>query len=252
VTAPITILHRRNKVEMLSALPSGAWVEIDIDLLNGVPVLTHDPIKSTSAAPERLADYLPQAIRRGVAGFVLDCKRENAERPVEAILAEHKIVDYFYINEMEIQGDMRLARERMHKTAIRIWQYRGARDLLRYVEDTRKAKENGPNWAWVDCWQRGLSEGIGRAFIPLTQTDAHALQRLEVKLCICSPELYAHRYDVTYKAGELEEIYRGVVNYRKKLMHVGIQPEAACTKFPWLWTMDIDLLLKAKALGLGG
>lgn len=248
VAGPLVIIHRRNGIETLSGLPPGAWIEIDIDLLNGEPVLSHDPVLSTLPAPSRLIDFLPQALRRGVAGFILDCKREGAEYAIEPLLAEHNLVNYFYINEMEVQGDMCLAREPMHKTAVRIWQYRGARDLIRYAEDMKKATQNGPCWAWIDGWQRGLLKDMDKVLIPITQIDARALQKLDVKLCLCSPELYVHDYRKKYKAAELEEMYRGVVNYRKKLLHVGIQVDAVCTKFPWLWTMDIELLLKAKTL----
>jgi hypothetical protein len=252
VTAPLIILHRRNRIDMLSALPPGAWIEIDIDVHDGDPILTHDPVTPKSGKAARLAEFLPQAIRRGVAGFAFDCKRENVELAVEPLLAQHKVENYFYFNETEIQGDMFLAAVRAHKSAVRVWQYRGARDVIRYVEDMKKAKQNGPAWAWIDSWQRGVLQDIGKAVVPLNQADARNLQKLGVKLCIGSPELYAHDYEKTYKITELEEIYRGVVRYRERLLQTGIQPDSACTKFPWLWTMEINLLLKAKRLGVGG
>jgi hypothetical protein len=244
---PIVIIHRRNTVESLASLPNGAWIELDVDLHNGVPVLTHDPLKADDET-EPLAKFLPRALRRGAAGFVFDCKRENAGTFIKPLLSEHNITNYFYLNEMEVQADMFMAADRLHRTAARIWQYRGAKDLIRYAETMRSAKQNAPGWAWVDCWQRGLADDMTKAFVPLTQTEAHGLRKLEVKLCICSPELYVHDYEKKYKAAELEEIYRGTVNYRKKLLHAGVMPDAVCTKFPWLWTMDIDILQKAKTL----
>src|SRR5262249_39930687 len=102
---PIVIIHRRNSVESLASLPRDAWIELDIDLLDGVPVLTHDPIKPDDE-PEALAKFLPRALRRGAAGFVFDCKRENAEEFIKPLLSEHDITNYFYLNEMEVQGDI--------------------------------------------------------------------------------------------------------------------------------------------------
>jgi len=247
MTSPLIILHRRNRIDQLKDLPAGCWVEVDVDLRDGVACVGHDSMAGQPVLT--LEDYLTHAIKRGVTGFAFDCKREHAEKAVQPLLSAHKIVDYFYLNEIETVADRFLAVSRDHRSAIRVWQYHGAYDVIRYAGDMKAETQSFPGWVWVDCWRRGLIEDIGNAFIPLSQSDAQKLHQLGVKLCICSPELYAHDYDKTYTPDELQAIYRGVVAYRHSLIKNGISFAAVCTKFPWLWIKDIDPLLSAKELG---
>src|ERR1700722_18573576 len=109
MTEPIIIVHRRNHSDQLSGLPAGCWVEVDIDLHDGMPVLSHDPVGPNGA--ELLDTYLLRAVLRGISGFVFDCKRENVEAAIAPLLATHNIANYFYLNEMEILGDMFLDRD---------------------------------------------------------------------------------------------------------------------------------------------
>jgi len=247
MSAPILIIHRRNRTMQLNGLPRHCWVEIDIDLLEGVPCLSHDPVTREMSA-EKLTEFLPRALERGIEGFVFDCKRENAEAAVHPLIEQHKIANYFYLNEMDVQADILMAKDASHRSAARIWQYRGARDVIRYVEDMKKDKQSRPAWAWIDCWQRGLPENMAQAAVPINQADARALQQIGVRLCVCSPELYAHSYDKKYEMAELEKIYSGIVRYRHRLLQTGVHFDAVCTKFPWLWTMDVDLLLSSRSL----
>ena len=248
VSAPLVILHRRNRIELLSALPSGAWIEIDIDLVDGEPVLTHDPVTPNATAPSQLADFLPQALRRGVSGFVFDCKREDAEYAVEPFLAANIDRQLFLY-----QRDGNSGRYVSGADS-------GAQNRDAHLAISRRARCDPLCRRYEKSQTKRPRLGLGRLLAArsagryrtrrcaVTQTDARNLQKLGVKLCLCSPELYVHDYRKKYKASELEDIYRGVVHYRKNLMQVGIQVDAACTKFPWLWTMEIDLLLKAKTL----
>jgi len=249
MTAPIIILHRRNYSEQISDLPRGGWIEIDVDCLDGMACVSHDPA-TKEAMPEPLSVFIPRALEKGVAGFVFDCKRENVEKAVQPIIARYGITNYFYLNEMEIQGDICLARDAAHRTALRIWRYRPARDLIRYAEEMKAASQPAPGWAWIDCWQRELAADIGKPFLPINQADAHRLQRLGVKLCVCSPELYMHNYEKTYEPIDLENIYRSVVRYRQRLMQTGVATDAVCTKFPRLWMLDADELLASENLNV--
>jgi hypothetical protein len=245
MSAPVIILHRRNRSDMLADLPQDAWIEVDLDLRDGAPCLSHDAALRNA---ERLEDFLPQALKCGVKGFLFDCKREGVERTVQPLLVKHNITDYFYLNEMEIEADRFHAASRDHRSALRIWQYRGAADIIRYAEETRARGEKYPQWAWIDCWHRELRDNIGKAVVPLVRDEADKLHRAGISLCICSPELYVHDYDKTYKPGELQKIYRGIVQLRRKLTEEGIREDAVCTKFAKLWTQDLNFLEKTSTL----
>jgi hypothetical protein len=248
MTEPIIVVHRRNKSEQLANLPAGSWVEIDIDLHDGAPVLSHDPVGPNGA--ELLDTCLLRAVLRGVAGFVFDCKRENVEPLIKPLLATHNITNYFYLNEMEVQADIFLDRDTGHHSAVRIWQYRGAAGIIRYANDMKATRQNYPDWVWIDCWRRGLPTDITKAFVPLNKSEASGLQEAGMKLCICSPELYVHSYDKTYANDDLQTIYRGVVRYRQALQQGGIMGDAVCTKFPKLWTEDLDSMNRASEIKL--
>ncbi|MGE3624198.1 MAG: hypothetical protein AB7H77_10070 [Bdellovibrionales bacterium] len=222
------IHHRRNRIEPLRNLPKGSWIEIDIDLCEGMPFVSHDPVVHADK-PMRLEEFLPQALVLGIGGFIFDCKREGAAATVQPLIDRHNITDYFYLNEMEIQADMSLAKDSRHRSALRIWQYRSAADVIRY------AAAATPGWAWIDSWQRGLEQDIGKAFIPLSGEEARRLKQDGVKLCLCSPELYAHTYDRIYAPEELEALQGGVIAWRDKVRQSGIQADAVCTKFAEVW-----------------
>lgn len=247
---PILVIHRRNRIEELAGLPRGSWVEIDVEIHEGAAYLMHDPLRDhpskTKPVPDKMESYVPAALKAGVAGFVVDCKRENAEKFVKPILALNKVTNFFFLNEMEVQADIFQEQNGTHQSGIRVWKYRNADDVIRITEDTKKARQSAPQWVWVDCWQRGLLQDINKAFRPMTGEQAKKLQALAVKLCVCSPELYAHKYGADYSASELTVFYQGVIRYREELAREGIHGDAICTKFPWLWTLDLGLLQKAE------
>lgn len=246
---PLLVIHRRNRIEELAGLPRGCWVEIDIEIHEGTPYLIHDPLTAppaqTNPVPDKLAAYIPAALKAGVAGFIVDCKRENAEQFVKPLLAQNKVTDFYFLNEMEVQADIFQEQNATHQNGIRVWKYRNADDVIRIAEDMKKAGQAAPQWVWVDCWQRGLLQDIARAYRPVSGAQAQKLQALGVKLCICSPELYVHRYGADYSADELTVFYQGVLRYRQELEREGVNGDAVCTKFPWLWTRDLALLQKA-------
>ncbi len=232
---PLLVVHRRNRIDQLKNLPKGCWVELDIEPHEGTLYLSHDHLKNLSGKPDRFADYLPQALAAGVAGFVIDCKREAVEKTIEPLLAQHGVRDYFYLNEMEVQADIYQSQNPAHSTGMRIWKYRGAGDVIRMVRDMKKTGGAAPQWIWVDCWQRGLLEDIHAANVPLNAQEARELQGLGVKLCICSPELYVHKYDTDYAADVLAAFHAGTRSYKKKLAEAGIMGDSICTKFPDVW-----------------
>ena len=238
-TSPVLALHRRNRIDQLDAVPTGSWVEIDLDLYENEVYLTHDPTGSNprdlSPPVDRLEAYLASALEKGVAGFILDCKRENVEKFVQPILGRHHITNYFYLNEMEIQADIFLEKNDAHHNGIRIWKYRSAEDVIRYAHDMKSGGFAAPTWSWIDCWQHGLLQNINNAYLPINKSQAAALQDANVKLCICSPELYVHQYGKNYSIKELVILENGVRAYRKKLEAQAIQPDMICTKFAGWW-----------------
>lgn len=237
--APVLVVHRRNRIDQLAILPKGCWIEIDLDIYSGRIYLNHDPLtqapESLSPEPDLFDAFLPRALEAGVAGFVLDCKRENVEKLARPLLEKHGVSDYFYLNEMEVQADIFISQNAAHRTGVRVWKYRGASDVLRYAADMKAMGQCPPAWVWVDCWQQGLLQDTQNAHLPVNGEDASRLQKLGVRLCVCSPELYVHSYVRDYDVKELELMQAGVAAYRTRLAGEGINPDAICTKFPRWW-----------------
>lgn len=242
---PLIVVHRRNKIEQLKGLPQGCWIEIDIEIYEGKAYLTHDSISSQDALPDRLDEFVPEALKNGVAGFVVDCKRECAEKIVRPILDQQGVKNYFYLNEMEVQADIFQFLDPEHRSGIRVWKYRGAQDIIRMAEEMTAIGGAFPKWIWLDCWQRGLLDDIMKAYLPMTSQEAQKLQSLGVKLCICSPELYVHKYDTLYDKPTLAGFYRGTLAFRQKLLDEGIEGDSICTKFPRLWLEPMKELVNA-------
>jgi len=244
-TQPLQIIHRRNKSSQLKGLPQGCWIEIDVEIYHDKAYLTHDPIRNDQALPDLLETFVPLALENGVAGFVVDCKRECAEKWVKPIFEKHRVTDYFYLNEMEVQADIFQSTDPTHNSGLRIWKYRRAPDVIRFAEDITAQGGAFPKWIWVDCWERGLLEDIMHAHLPLSGEEAAKLQSLGVKLCICSPELYVHKYNTDYDEATLNGFFRGMLAYRDQVEAAGIHPDSICSKFPEIWLED-KAKLKAK------
>ena len=237
--APVIIVHRRNRIDQIKGLSRGVWVELDVDVHEGTVYLTHDPLtvapSKMKPAPDLFEAFVEKACAQGVAGFVVDCKRENVEKFVLPILQKHSVTDYCFLNEMEVQADIFQSQSPAHKSCMRVWKYGSADDVYNLVKDAKEAGGEGPQYVWVDCWQRGLLTDINKAHVPMTGEQAKRLQGLGVKLCICSPELYVHKYDTDYTSAELEGFYNGVTRFRCAIENAGIAADMVCTKFPHLW-----------------
>lgn len=237
---PLIVVHRRNEIAQLDVLPQGCWIEIDVEIFKDKAYLTHDPITGKDALPDLLEDFVPKALENGVAGFVVDCKREAAEKWVKPIFEKHDVTNYFYLNEMEVQADIFQSLDPTHNSGIRIWKYHSAPDIIRMAKDIKAEGGAFPKWVWYDCWQRGLLGDIMQAYMPTTGEEACELQAEGVQLCVCSPELYVHVYNTDYTEDQLNAFYKGTITYRKKLIDAGITPDAVCTKFPHLWLDPIE------------
>lgn len=237
--SPKIVVHRRNRIDQLEGLPKGVWVELDVDVYEGAVYLTHDPLtvhpSKMNPPPDLFENFVEKACAQGVIGFVVDCKRENVEKFVLPILQKHSVTDYCFLNEMEVQADIFQSQNLAHRSCMRVWKYGSAEDVYNLVKDVQGAGGVGPQYVWVDCWQRGLLTDINKAYVPMTGDQATRLQDLGVKLCICSPELYVHKYDTPYTDAELKGFYEGVTAFRDRVEKAGIRADMVCTKFPSLW-----------------
>ncbi len=235
MTTPLYAVHRRNKISQLDGLPKGCWIEFDVEAIQGEVCLTHDVVAGGAPTPDKLLPFFEKALAVGVAGFIIDCKREAIEKMITPILNQLGIKDYFYLNEMEVQADIFMEQDPAHQSGIRIWKYRRAPDVIRYAADRKAANLAYPKWIWLDCWELGLLRDIHKALLPMTGDEAHQLQDLGVKICLCSPELYVHKYDTAYTDAEMEAFYNGIRAYKKQLAAEGIAPDLICSKFPQVW-----------------
>lgn len=255
---PVLAAHRRNDPRSLAGLPRGCWTEIDLDVHRGKVVLTHDPMDGVQAdaidaaisdlkagrvpssrpgadRPAFLEEFLVEAGKAAVAGLILDCKRENVEKLAKPILAASWRGKRFWLNEMEIQAEIFLEADSSHGACMRVWGGRGAQDVIDEARRAASQGRAGPSWIWMDCWSRGLTEDIQKARIPLAAREAGELRALGVGICVCSPELYVHRYGVDYSEAEIEGFRAGVESYRAAMEQEGMRVDMICTKFPKWW-----------------
>lgn len=246
-------LHRVNDLSRLVMVRPGGWVETDLDMHRGHVIITHDPIDDATAdaldaalagnddgrpRPLFLEEFLPAAAAAGVGGLILDCKRENVELAARPLLARGWTGDFFWLNEMEVQADIFSESDPGHRGCMRVWKRRGADEVISTAEDAVRDGRISPTWVWVDCWDRELRNDIERAVVPLSGREAGRLRELGVRLCICSPELYAFRPEFAKNETAMATMRRGVRNHQTKLKAAGITADMVCTKFPEWWDLE--------------
>jgi len=233
----IVVAHRKNKTAQLGGLVPGTWIEIDLDSVAGEIRLTHDAWLPGTELPETFEAVAGAALAAGVAGFVLDCKREAVEPRAKEVLARLGHPDHFWLNEMEVQADIYGFADPHHQGCLRIWEGRPARAAIDFLSRRADRGKPFPRWIWADGWTEGLAgagpAAIAAAPLPLSLAEVSELAALNVRVCLCSPELYAHSYAVSYTPAEAAAFADAVAAWRRPAEAVGAA--MVCTKFPAVW-----------------
>jgi hypothetical protein len=191
------IVHRRNTLAELRATPPEYGVEADIRSCGGELVLHHDPF----VRGERFADWLTTLCHKTL---VCNVKEEGLEDAVTALLRQHGIEDFFFLDQ-SFPFLVKSALQGENRCAVRVSEFESA--------DTALALAGRVSWVWVDCFTR----------FPLDAATAGRLRGAGFKLCLVSPELQGRN------------AHDEVPALRAFLRREGIAADAVCTKEPELW-----------------
>lgn len=190
------IVHRRNRLDELTATATTFGVEMDVRSYGDELILHHDPY----VRGESLEPWL-EAYAHGT--LILNVKEEGLEQRLIALMQKHGIARYFFLDQ-SFPFLMRTARAGERRCAVRVSEYESL--------DTALGIAPWIDWAWIDCFTR----------FPLDRAQADQLQAAGLKLCLVSPELQGRD---PAEIGQLRDL----------LDSQGIQAEAVCTKRPDLW-----------------
>jgi hypothetical protein len=193
--------HRRNTVAELRETPTSYGVEIDLRTDAGEIVLHHEPFSGGAPFSEWLAGYEH-------AGLIVNVKEDGLEDAVLALLAEHGVEDFFFLDQ-PFPTLVKTGRRGERRCAVRVSEFEPVAQAVAVADLV--------DWVWVDCFTRW----------PLTTDDVEQLRVAGLRTCLVSPELQG-RTDPSQAA----DLARSVAD-------VGLVPDAVCTKRPEQWA---DLL----------
>lgn len=191
------IVHRRNTMAELKAVPPQYGVEVDLRSRGERLILAHDPFVDGEDFDSWLRYF-----RHGT--LIANVKEEGLEERIKILLSERGIDDFFFLDQ-SFPFLVRTARNGERRCAVRVSEYEGIGTAL--------ALAHLIEWVWVDCFTR----------FPLSTEDAAKLNSAGLKLCLVSPELQGRS-----TPGEIAAL-RAILDER------GIAPDAVCTKFSEYW-----------------
>ena len=195
--------HRRNTVEELRATPTSYGVEVDLRSDGGELVLHHEPFSGGTSFREWLADY-------DHAGLIANVKEDGLEDAVLALLAEHGVETFFFLDQ-PFPTLVKTGRRGERRCAVRVSEFEPVAQAVAVADLV--------DWVWVDCFTRW----------PLRADEVQALRDAGLRTCLVSPELQG-RLD----PAEAQALARSAAD-------VGLVPDAVCTKRPEQWATLLDL-----------
>jgi hypothetical protein len=191
------ISHRRNTIDELRATPVAYGVEVDIRSHGDQLIIHHDALVAGEPFDQWISAY-----RHGT--LFLNVKEEGLEARLIALMREHGIEDYFFLDQ-SFPFLVKWSKAGERRCAVRVSEYESV--------DTALTLAGKVDWVWVDCFTHfALSGG-----------DARRLREAGFKLCLVSPELQG-------RPAEPE-----IAQLAALLAERGIEADAVCTKRPDLW-----------------
>lgn len=196
------IAHRRNTLAELQATPICYGIEVDIRSNGERLIIHHDPFVDGNSFDEWVAAY-----RHGT--LILNVKEEGLEARVIALMIQHGIEDYFFLDQ-SFPFLVKWSRRGVHRCAVRVSEYENV--------DTAMTLAGKVDWVWVDCFSH----------FALTGEEATRLRNAGFKLCAVSPELQGRNAEA-----EIPALF-------KLMSERAIVMDAVCTKRPDLWESLIN------------
>ena len=192
------IRHRRNTIEELRATPTTLGIEVDIRSFGERLVVHHDPMVEGEDFEAWLEHYSHGTL-------ILNVKEEGLEEQVLAMMKEHRIEDFFFLDQ-SFPFLVRTARTGEKRCAVRVSEFEAI--------DTAMSLAGLIEWVWVDCFTK----------FPLQKADADRLCSAGFRLCLVSPELQGRSAE------------REIPEMRQLLAERQITADAVCTKVPERWS----------------
>ena len=192
----LLICHRVNEINHLMKIPTEFGVEIDIRTLNGKLILAHDPFTKGICLDEWIKHFKHKLI-------IANVKEEGLENEIISIFEKNNINNYFFLDQ-SIPFLIKTIKSGNKNVAIRLSEYESIDNSLRFVGMAK--------WVWIDFFN----------FFPLDQRQFKILKSLKFQICLVSPELQG--YSKEY-----------ILDLKKQLSKLNLNPDAVCTKFPSLW-----------------
>jgi hypothetical protein len=191
------ISHRRNTIDELRATPTRYGVEVDIRSSGERLIIHHDALVPGESFDEWIAAY-----RHGT--LILNVKEEGLEARLIALMREHRIDDYFFLDQ-SFPFLVKWSKAGERRCAVRVSEFESIETALTLAGKV--------DWVWVDCFTHFALSGL----------DAARLRQAGFRLCLVSPELQGRpaATEIPMLAALLRER--------------GIAADAVCTKRPDLW-----------------
>ena len=189
------ICHRRNLINELKTTPAEYGIEVDIRSQGGELIIHHDPFVEGVNFKAWISEYRHSTL-------ILNVKEEGLEEALLAVMAEHSIDDFFFLDQ-SFPFLIRTANRGESRCAVRVSEFE--------TVETALTLSGKIDWVWIDCFTR----------FPLTAEDVQRLKQAGFKLCLVSPELQG-------RFGE-------IANMRALLDNLHIKLDAVCTKDPLAW-----------------
>jgi hypothetical protein len=189
--------HRVNEPEALRNTPPELGVEIDLHADGDRLVLVHDAFASGPDFREWLTGYRHRFL-------VLNTKEEGLEQRIAALLDEHGITDWAFLDQ-SFPFLVRTLRAGETRTMVRISEYESVATAL--------ALTPRPDWVWVDSFT-----GRWPSADDLARLAGHGF-----RLMVVSPELQGRSLD-----DEMDRI-------TSVFVAAGVPLHGVCTKRPADW-----------------
>ncbi len=191
------IIHRCNTSKDLKLVNLAYGVEIDIRSYGGKLILHHDPYVQGEDFNDWIKEYKH-------AQLILNVKEEGLEDKILKILTEHKVKNYFFLDQ-SFPFLIKYSNLGEKNCAARISEFESIETLINLQKKIK--------WVWVDCFTK----------FPLSNSDIKILKKMSFNICIVSPEL------------QKRDSNNEILNFINEIRDLDLLPDAVCTKRPDLW-----------------
>ena len=184
--------HRINNSNELKDIPNYYGIELDLRDKNQELILAHDPFSEGTIFSDYLKNYDKSSI-------ILNIKSERIEFKVLEELKKYNINNYFFLDcSFPIIYQLNKLGEK--NIAIRFSEYESIESVL-LVKDM-------VSWVWIDCFNK----------FPLTKDIYNKIKKVNLKICLVSPELQGHDNSL-------------INNFKEIIKKNNFIIDAICTKF---------------------